>query len=316
MKKLKLLTLLSVMMIFGMMSIGSGSTDGDKKEITSSSESTEVALDENEDVATNDAATDLAAEDNKNEDALTTTIEEQILIDDEDFKVTAVSYEKDSIWGDGIKVLIENDRAEDIGIGCTALIVNDYMITDLFAAEVAAGKKAYETLNLSNMQLEAAGIENVGQIEIYFHTYDSDSYKSIKDYDCVTIKTSNYDDMDTAINDEGHELYNENGVRIVGKYVDESSFWGAAVLLYVENTSGQDLKVYCDDMSINGFMVTPYFSCDIYNGKKALKEITLLSSQLEENNITEIEDIELKFKISDKNYKSIAESEPISFSAK
>ena len=43
----------------------------------------------------------------------------------------------DSIWGDGIKLLVENNSAKDYTRGCDALIVNDYMITDLFSADVA-----------------------------------------------------------------------------------------------------------------------------------------------------------------------------------
>ena len=36
--------------------------------------------------------------------------------------------------------MVENNSAKDYTIGCDALIVNDYMITDLFSADVAAGK--------------------------------------------------------------------------------------------------------------------------------------------------------------------------------
>ena len=123
--------------------------------------------------------------------------------------------------------------------------------------------------------------------------------------------------MDTTPNDSGQELYNEDGLKIVGKYVDENSFWGKGVLLYIENNSGKDVSVHCDDMSINGFMVTPYFSSTVYDGKKAISEITLMSSELEENNITSIEDVELKFRIMEKdNYSSSKETDIISFSAK
>ena len=138
----------------------------------------------------------------------------------------------------------------------------------------------------------------------------------ISDIGCVTIQTSEFDSMDSTPNDEGQELYNENGIRIVGKYVDENSFWGAAVLLYIENNSGKNRIIQCDDMSINGFMITPYFSSTVYDGKKAIDEITLMSSDLEENGITSIEDIELKFNIMDEDFMNNVETDAISFSAK
>lgn len=244
------------------------------------------------------------------------TIEEQVLFEQDGLKVTATEYVVDSIWGDGIKLLIENNGTSDVGLGCTALIVNDYMITDLFSSTVAAGKKDYDTLNLSSSSLQAAGIENVGKIEVYFHTFDPDSYMTITDIDCVTIKTSAYDSMDNTPNDAGQELYNDDGIRIVGKYVDEGSFWGTAVLLYIENNSGKNAIIQCDDMSVNGFMVTPFFSDTVYDGKKSISDITLLSSELEENNISSVDEIELKFKIIDEDYMNSKESDVISFSAK
>ena len=64
-------------------------------------------------------------------------------------------------------------------------------------------------------------------------------------------------------------------------------------------------------------MVTPYFSADVYDGKKAIADITIMSSDLEDNNITSVDDIELVFKILDaETYRSIETSDPISFSTK
>lgn len=315
MRKVKVLGIVSLMLVFGMMSLGSGSTsDSEKKEIVTSDETSDSASDIPSESGNNHMADSSSAE--AATDKADVTLEEQLLFEKDGLKVTATEYVVDSIWGDGIKLLIENDGSTDIGLGCDALIVNDYMITNLFSTTVAAGKKDYETLDLSSSELEAAGIENVGKIEIYFYTYDPDSFSTIEDMDCVTIQTSAYDSMDTTPNDAGQELYNENGIRIVGKYVDENSFWGAAVLLYIENNSGGNVIIQCDDMSINGFMTTPYFSSTVYDGKKVIDEITIMSSELEENNITSVDEIELKFQILSENFSKLAESDAITFSAK
>lgn len=311
MKKFKVLALCLVMSLFAMMALGSGSdSSSDKKDIVASDSTSSTDTADSSD----SAATDTKTEETSSASAV--TIEEQVLFEQDGLKVTATEYVVDSIWGDGVKLLIENDGTSDIGLGCNALIVNDYMITDLFSTTVAAGKKDYETLNLSSSELKAAGIENVGQIEVYFHTFDSDSYMTISDIDCVTIKTSAYDSMDSTPNDAGQELYNEGGIRIVGKYVDEGSFWGTAVLLYIENNSGKNAIIQCDDMSINGFMVTPFFSSTVYDGKKAIDDITIMSSDLEENNISSVDEIELKFKIIDEDFMNSVESDTITFSAK
>ena len=244
-------------------------------------------------------------------------INEMVLLEQDGIKITAKEYVNDVIWGDGIKVLIENSGDKNLGVSCNALIVNNYMITDLFSSTVAAGKKANEIIYLSSSELKAAGIEKVGQVELSFHVYDSDSYESVFDTELISIQTSYYNEMDIVPEDAGTELLDQNGVRIVGKVVDENSFWGTAVLLYLENNSGKNVIVSCDNMSVNGFMVTPYLYSSVYDGKMAIDEMTIMSSDLEENGIATIENIELSFHIIDADsFQTIFDSEPITFSTK
>lgn len=289
-KKSKILVTMLCLSLFAIMALGSGSSGSDDtKEIVATS----------------------------NEPKTSVTIEEQELINQDGIVITAKEYVTDNIWGDGIKLVLENNSDKTVTVGCNALIVNNYMITDLFVAEVAPGKKSNEVMYLSNTELKAAGIDTVGQVEIYFHVYDSASYDNIFDSGCVTIKTSEFANMDTTPEDMGTELYNENGIRIVGKAVDENSFWGTAILLYCENTSGKNVGISVEEMSINGFMMSPLFSTIIYDQKMSLDEITVLSTELEENGIDEIEEVELKFHIYDvDSYNTIADSEPIKFTAK
>jgi len=294
--KFKKLGIVFVAVAFTAMAAASGTTE--TKDVASSESGDNVAVAEESTVSTD------------------VTIEEQVLFEQDDIKVTATEYVTDSILGDGIKLLIENNSDTDVTVGCKALIVNNYMITDLFGAEVAAGKKANETMYLSSAELEAAGIDTVGQVECYFNVYDTESWEDIFNTDCVTIKTSEFDNMDTTPDDAGTELYNENGIRIVGKTVDENSFWGTAVLLYCENNSGKNVTISAEDVSVNGFMIDAYMSSTIYDGKMAIDDITIFSSDLEDNGIESIEDVELKFEIYDEEtYETIDTSDVITFSA-
>lgn len=244
------------------------------------------------------------------------TIEEQVLFEQDGIVVTAKEYVTDRIWGDGIKLLIENNTDKSVTVGCNALIVNNYMISDLFVSGVAAGKKANQVMYLSNTELEAAGIDSVAQIEAYFHVYDTDTYETLFDTGCITIQTSEYENMDTVADDSGFELYNADGIRVIGKAVDENSFWGTAILLYCENNSGKNIGISVDEMSINGFMMNPLFTATVYDGKMAVDDITIFSEDLEANGIEAIEEVELRFHIYDaESYEAIADSEVISFSA-
>lgn len=115
------------------------------------------------------------------------SINEQVLVDQDGIKITATEYVTDSIWGDGIKLMVENNSAKDYTIGCDALIVNDYMITDLSSADVAAGKKSIDDITIMSSDLEANGITSVDQVELKFHIYNAESYDTIADSDAITF---------------------------------------------------------------------------------------------------------------------------------
>ena len=301
-KRTKVLAAILCLTLFAGMAMGSGSS-GDTKDVASSDGSETTA-----DSSINDGAESSSSK-------ADVSIDESVIVDQDGIKIIATEYVSDSIMGDGIKLLVENNSDKDYTVGCDALIVNDYMITDLFVSEIAAGKKANETMYLSSSSLSAAGIENVGKIEMYFHAYDSELNYLFKNV-YTELHTSEFDNMDTTPNDAGTELYNENGIKIVGKTVDEDSFWGTAILLYTENTSGKNVGISVDDMSINGFMMSPFFSTTVYDGKKSIDEITVFSSDLEANGIESIEDVELKFHIYDADsYSTIADSDTITFTA-
>jgi uncharacterized protein YacL (UPF0231 family) len=253
----------------------------------------------------------------KTDDHKVTIEENTVLLDQDGIVITAKKLSDDSIWGLGVDVEIQNNSEKNLGIGCNYLIVNNYMISDLFSCSVAAGKKANDTIYLSSSELEAAGIDTIADILISFHVFDDNNYSSVFDSEEIEIKTSAYGTVEQPALNDGQELYNENGIVIVGKYVDEDSFWGAGILLYMENNSGQNVEIQCDNLSINGYMVMPLFSSTVNNGRMAIDSIDILSSDLEENDITSVEDVELTFQIINPDtYATIAETEAITFSVK
>ena len=281
----------------------------------SSSESNHAIVDSGETSAAETPAADTGSTQQAETNVTDTTIDEQVVFDANGVKITAMSYQTGGLTGDSIKVLIENNSGKKVGVGCDALIVNDYMISTLFSSMIDDGMKANETVDLYNTQLGAAGINNVGKVEVKFHLFDPDSFMTTSTGELYTIQTNHFEDMDLTPNDAGKELYNENGVRIVGKYVNDDTIWGNAVVLYLENNTDQDIVVQCDTMAINGFMITPLFSSEVYAGKRAISEITLLSSELEENGIEKVQDVQVTFKILNADtFMNIATSDPIQFS--
>lgn len=310
----KALSLILVLTVFAGMALGSG-TDKKKEETKQIVNGESADAKESGTENATPIATEEKAEANKTSSV--PTIEQQVVYDADGIVITAVEYTHDDFWNsDGIKFLIENNTQQNVTVGVNALIVNGFMVTDLFAADVASGTKKNETMNLLSNELDAAGITTVGEIEIYFHIYDSDTWKDIAAPDRVVIQTSNYSTMDTEADTSGSVLYDEGGIKIIGKYVDENSFWGKSVVLYIENNTEKNVIIQADNLSINGYSLTSLFSSTVYAGRKAVDDITLLSSELEENSITSVDEVTLKFDIMDEKFSTIKKTEAITFKTK
>lgn len=247
---------------------------------------------------------------NNPETEISVSIEEQTLWEVDGVIITAKGLSHDSILGTQIDVFVENKSDKDVGISATAVIVNDYMISDLTSIKVTAGNKSNDHISLSSNELDAAGIENISEIELYLHTFNPETYMTEKESDKIVIKT-NIAEKDNKTSIEGELLFESNGVKITGQYVDEESFWGSAVVLHIENNSDKNVIVQCDEVAVNGFMVSALMSDTVYAGKKCISDITLFESDLEENGITDITEIQTSFKILDENYSTIAESEEV-----
>lgn len=226
------------------------------------------------------------------------TVDEQVLLEQDDIKITLKSIEYDGLFGPSLQVLVENNSSEAVTIQTRNSSINGVMIEALFSCDVVPGKKANDEITFMDSNLEYADIRTIQEIEFIFHVFDSDTYDGIFDSNTIMVKTSADSSYVQEYDDSGVEVMNEDGIRIVMKKVNTSdSFWGADVYVYIENNSDTDVTIQTRDVSINGFMVDPIFSSDIVAGKKTYDTITFMESDLEDNDISSIDDIELSFHI-------------------
>ena len=73
---------------------------------------------------------------------------------------------------------------------------------------------------------------------------------------------------------------------------DMTSLWGAEIKVFIENKTDVPLMFSLDNTSANGYMVNTLFATEVEAGKKENTSITIFSSDLEENEITNINDFE------------------------
>lgn len=241
------------------------------------------------------------------------TINETVLVDESGVKITAKSLEIDEIFGPEIKLLIENNSGKDLTFQCRNASVNGYMMETMMSVDVVNGKKANDSLTFLESDFEACGIDTIADIEIAFHIFDMIEWETYLDTETIQIKTSIADSYEYTYDDSGKLAYEGNNVKIVVKGLSEDeSFFGPSIVVYIENTGDKDITVQTRDVSINGFMVDTMFSCDVVSGKHAVDSITFMESDLMENEITAIKDVELSFHVFDmSDWETITDTEII-----
>ena len=115
----------------------------------------------------------------------------------------------------------------------------------------------------------------------------------------------------------GTEVYNKDGLRIVAKAVQEdSASYSDEMYMYLlaENRSGKTLTIgdQYGSLSVNGYMTDCIgFAQELEDGQAAVLSIWLMSSSLEQNQITspeEIQEIEFTLEVKD-GYTTVDESE-------
>ena len=150
-------------------------------------------------------------------------------------------------------------------------------------------------------------------MEFSFHVFESGTWDDIFDSDMIQLRTSVADNYEYAFDDTGEVAYEGNGIKVVIKGLDEEdSIFGPGVVVYISNESDKAITVQTRDVSVNGFMLDPIFSSDVAAGKNAIDSITFMSSQLTENEIESIEDVELSFHIIDaKSWDTIQDTETV-----
>lgn len=85
---------------------------------------------------------------------------------------------------------------------------------------------------------------------------------------------------------------------IVTGYEDDE-IWGYTANLFLLNKTDKTVMFSVDDASVNGFMADPFYATSVSAGKCAFSSMAWSDTTLEENGITEVEEIEVLFRAYD-----------------
>jgi len=253
--------------------------------------------DENTTSIDNDAASENAVIEDEADSMVSVSVNECVIYDDGGIKITLKSLDTNKWDEQELKLLIENESGRNKTIQARDESINGIMISSTISASVASGKKSNAGMTFKPKYLTKYGIEVISEIEFKLRIIDDDDRKLSFNTDPISIYTSAYPNHVQVYDDSGYTAYDKKGFKVVVKKIsDNDSFWGSELSAYIENNSGYDATMQLRDVSVNGFMVDPIFSCNIVNGKKAYDNITFRKSEFEDNGIKDIDDIELVFR--------------------
>ena len=200
--------------------------------------------------------------------------------------------------GPEVGILVENESEKNVLVTTDLLSVNGYMMqySSLYT-EVAAGKKANDTLTLGSSELKQSGIETVADLQFYIKVSDADTWDVLEKSELITLSTSAAG-LEQPVDDTGDVLYEGNGIRVVCKGLKQDIIWDGTLVFYMENNSGAPISVYAENVSVNGFMQNVSLWSDLRDGTRLIDGMSLWDlSDLGLESIDDVETIEFNLRI-------------------
>jgi len=229
-----------------------------------------------------------------------------VVLDNEYATFSIVDNKIDDFWGPTLTVFCEN-KTEDTSLtfSMDMVAVNGYMLDPLWATTVAAGKKTNSDVTFFSSDLEMTGITSLDEVEFQLNIYDSEDW-SVENFvsDWFTVYPTGLSAAEVTAparpSSANEQIICDNEdctFIIVEDYVDD--FWGYTISLYMNNKSDKNLYFTWDDVSVNGYMVDPYWGCTVSAGKQAVATATFSEDDFETNGITDVEEVEFKLRVRD-----------------
>ena len=212
------------------------------------------------------------------------------------FTVTETEYNEH--LGLQVHVLCENNSDNTLLFTWNNTAVCGYMYEPYWAEEVAPGKKVNSTIDFDTYELEQMGINSVDDITFTLSVIDTENFldaplvnQGFRIY--PTGKTADQVVYPEYVHKNGETVIAENDVLtfIIEDVEDEvSEFY--TLNCYLANHTGKNLMISWDSVSVNGFMVDPFWATSVAAGMQAFSQINFLRSDLEEQGIEDVSEIE------------------------
>ena len=223
---------------------------------------------------------------------------QQELYRDETCAFTVTETEFNEHLGLRIHVLCENFSDSPLLFTWNNTAVCGVMYEPFWAEEVAAGKKVNSIVDFDTYELEQMGVESPDEITFTLAVTDSEEFLDgpmVRTGFVIypTGKTADQVVYPEYVHKNGETVITENDVLtfIIESVEDEvSEFY--TLNCYLANHTDKNLMVSWDGVSVDSFMVDPFWAASVSAGKQLYTQVSFLRSDLEEQGIEDVSEIE------------------------
>jgi len=113
----------------------------------------------------------------------------KVIYDENGIKITCtgVSDSKDFMGGKKIGLIIENSTSTKYTVQVRDFSVNGIMVEPVFSCDVAAGKKAIDSIDIWKNEMDKKGLLNISKAELSFLMFDSDTWTDSFNSDLIEL---------------------------------------------------------------------------------------------------------------------------------
>ncbi len=226
--------------------------------------------------------------------------EEITVVDDDNLTIQITAMDEDDYT---LTVYLENKSAENTyNYSLSRLSVDGIEVDDWFYETVSAGNKVNGTIEFDDDDLDV--LSQFTDIGLTFYVYDDDTWdevitETVHVYPYGEENASAYvrETLDTDV-----ILIDNDYVQMIATGFEHGDFWSQYELeVYLVNKTDSDVMFSVSDAAINGFMIDPFWATSVGANNVKFGTITWSDSDIEEQGITEIEDIQMSMRVYDYN---------------
>ncbi len=239
-------------------------------------------------------------------------VEEQVIYDENDIKITVQSGELsiDAIDHIIIPISIENMSTNDIDVRMENFKINgltiDYLDALISDGDITAGESGDAEINISDDVPEIMSIQELGDIALDVKI-DSDAFDDPLIKKDVEILTSLSGKVNQEVNTEGTKLINQDGIKLIVRNQMVETSIGPAVEYYFENESATYVEFENEgNYMINGTEVDAAYSFGLEPNSKTIVREVILESNLSDAGVS-LPITSISFKLKANNAKVVGD---------